>query len=146
MTQPLAPNPTEATPESFHWLMNNFVTGTDGVAHALAVSADGIKLCASEALPLSSADQFAAITSGLSSLTMGAAHCFGEKTVERVMIEMGNSFLLIAHITHGAVLGVIAQKGADIGAIAYSMTVFSERAGAVLSPVLIDQLKNSLTV
>ena len=40
----------EQTPESFQWMLNNFVAGTNGVAHALAVSADGIKLAASDGL------------------------------------------------------------------------------------------------
>lgn len=130
--------------EAFAWLLNNFVESTDGVHHALAVSADGIKLATSEALPAANADQFAAITAGLSSLIHGAANCFGETEVQRVMIEMGRSFLLIANIGHGAVLGVIASKSADLGGVAYEMTVFSDRAGKVLSPALIAELQNSI--
>lgn len=130
--------------ETFAWLLNNFVDSTGGVTHALAVSADGIKLATSNALPAANADQFAAITAGLSSLIHGAANCFGETSVERVMIEMGNSFLLISNVSHGAVLGVIARKDADLGFVAYEMTVFAERAGSVLSPALIAELQNSL--
>ena len=57
--------------EAFAWLLNNFVDSTTGVSHALAVSADGIKLASSEHLPKANADQFAAITAGLSSLIHG---------------------------------------------------------------------------
>ena len=60
------------------------------------------------------------------------------------MIEMGRSFLLIANIGHGAVLGVISGKNADLGGVAYEMTVFSDRAGKVLSPALIAELQNSI--
>jgi len=132
--------------EAFAWLLNNFVESTNGVNHALAVSADGIKLASSEHLPKANADQFAAITAGLSSLIHGAAACFGESQVERVMIEMGSSFLLIANISHGAVLGAIARKDADLAYVAYEMTVFAERAGSVLSPQLIAELQNSILV
>lgn len=130
--------------EAFAWLLNNFVDSTSGVTHALAVSADGIKLAHSSQLPTANADQFAAITAGLSSLIHGAANCFGESSVERVMIEMGNSFLLISNVSHGAVLGVISMKDADLGYVAYEMTLFAERAGSVLSPALIAQLQNSI--
>ena len=132
--------------EAFAWLLNNFVESTNGVNHALAVSADGIKLASSQHLPKANADQFAAITAGLSSLIHGAAACFGESQVERVMIEMGSSFLLIANISHGAVLGAIARKDADLAYVAYEMTVFAERAGSVLSPQLIAELQNSILV
>ena len=132
--------------EAFAWLLNNFVESTNGVNHALAVSADGIKLASSQPLPKANAAQFAAITAGLSGLIHGAAACFGESQVERVMIEMGSSFLLIANISHGAVLGAIARKDADLAYVAYEMTVFAERAGSVLSPQLIAELQNSILV
>lgn len=131
---------------SFGWLLNTFVHDTAGVDHALAVSADGIKLAASEGLGSAIADQFAAITSGLSSLTLGAARCFGEPGVERIMIEMTNSFLLIATINEGSVLGVVTGKDHDLGMVAYEMTMFADRAGRVLTPALIDELKNTLRV
>ncbi len=132
--------------EQFSWLLDNFVAATVGVEDALAVSADGIKLAASEGLPTATADQFGAITSGLASLTLGAARCFAEDVVHRVIIEMDRSYLLIVNITHGSVLGVVARKDADIGLVAYEMTVFAERAGRVLTPELISELKNTLSV
>ena len=59
---------------------------------------------------------------------------------------MDRSYLLIVNITHGAVLGVVASKDADIGLVAYEMTLFAERAGRVLTPDLIVELKNSLAI
>lgn len=131
---------------SFSWLLNTFVNETSGVHHALAVSADGIKLATSEGLTGAIADQFAAITSGLSSLTLGAARCFGEDGVDRIMIEMSGSFLLIATINEGSILGVVADKDHDLGMVAYEMTMFADRAGRVLTPALIEELKNTLRV
>ncbi len=132
--------------QQFGFLLDNFVAETVGVEDALAVSADGIRLAMSEGLPEAIADQFGAITSGLASLTLGAARCFAEDNVHRVIIEMDRSYLLIVNITHGAVLGVVARKDADIGLVAYEMTLFAERAGQVLTPDLIAELKNTLSV
>lgn len=137
---------SQSATSQFSFLLDNFVTETSGVDDAIAVSADGIRLAASEGLPLATADQFGAITSGLASLTLGAARCFAEESVSRVVIEMGRSYLLIVNIAHGSILGVVARKDADIGLVAYEMTLFAERAGRVLTPELITELKNTLSV
>ena len=132
--------------EAFCWLLTDFVSTTEGAVHAVAVSADGIALATSDSMTTASADKFSAITAGLSSLVHGAADCFGETTVERVLIEMGSSFLMIASVSHGCVLGVICTKTADLGQVAYEMTLFAQRAGSVLSPTIISELQNSLVV
>lgn len=137
---------TKTQSQQFSFLLDNFVAETVGVEDALAVSADGIRLAISDGLPEAMADQFGAITSGLASLTLGAARCFAEESVHRVIIEMDRSYLLIVNITHGAVLGVVARKDADIGLVAYEMTLFAERAGQVLTPDIIAELKNTLSV
>lgn len=137
---------TKTDTQQFSFLLDNFVSETVGVEDALAVSADGIRLAVSDGLPEAMADQFGAITSGLASLTLGAARCFAEDSVHRVIIEMDRTYLLIVNITHGAVLGVVAKKDADIGLVAYEMTLLAERAGQVLTPDLIVELKNTLSV
>ncbi len=137
---------TTTTSQEFSFLLDNFVASNSGVDDALAVSADGIRLATSEGLPEAVADQFGAITSGLASLTLGAARCFAEDNVHRVVIEMDRSYLLIVNITHGAVLGVVARKDADIGQIAYEMTLLAERVGQTLTPAIIAEMKNTLSV
>lgn len=137
---------TRTEAEQFTFLLNNFVAETMGVNDAIAVSADGIKLAASDGLPRATADQFGAITSGLASLTLGAARCFAEDSVHRVVIEMERSYLLIVNISAGSVLGVVTQKSSDIGLVAYEMTMFAERASRVLTPKLVAELKNTLSL
>lgn len=132
--------------DAFTWLLNDFVATSPGATHAVAVSADGITLASSDSMESANADKFAAITAGLTSLVRGAADCFGETTVERVLVEMGSSFLMVTSVSHGAVLGVICEKDAELSTIAYSMTLFAKRAGSVLSPHLIAELQNSLIV
>ncbi len=130
--------------EQFSFLLDNFVAQTGGVEDALVVSADGIKIATSEGLSETIADQFGAIASGLASLTLGAARCFDQQNVHRIIIEMDDSYLLVVNITNGAVLAVVAAKSADVGIVAYDMTLFSERAGEILDPGTIAELKNSL--
>lgn len=59
------------TTQDLGWLLANFADRVPGVAHAVAVSADGLLLASSRDLPRDRADQLAAISSGLVSLTQG---------------------------------------------------------------------------
>ena len=47
------------------WLLNNFADQVAGIAHVVAVSADGLLLAASRALPEERAEQLAAISAGV---------------------------------------------------------------------------------
>src|SRR5256885_8312645 len=58
-----------------NWLLTSFARRVPDVAHALAVSVDGLTLAASEGLPVDRSDQLSALPSGLASLTVGAAKC-----------------------------------------------------------------------
>ena len=52
------------TTQDLGWLLANFADRVPGVAHAVAVSADGLLLAASRDLPRDRADQLSAIASG----------------------------------------------------------------------------------
>ena len=62
--------------QDLSWLLSNFADRVPGVAHAVAVSADGLPIAFSRDLPQDRADQLAAIASGLVSLTQGASRVF----------------------------------------------------------------------
>ena len=59
---------------------------------------------------------------------------------------MSDGYLLITAISAGSVLGVIADRSANLGTVAYEMTLFATRAGAALTPTLIAELKNAVQV
>lgn len=135
---------TEA--RNFGWLMRSFAEATLGVVEAVAVSSDGLLLASSNDAQIDRGEQFAAIASGLNSLTIGAATCFEMDHVEQVIVEMSRGFLFIMAISNGSVLGVLAEKGCDVGLIGYEMTLLVERAGKVLTPELIAELQNTVSV
>jgi predicted regulator of Ras-like GTPase activity (Roadblock/LC7/MglB family) len=135
---------TEA--QNFAWLLSRFAQDTAGVREAVAVSADGLLLASSAGIDTTGVDQFAAIAAGLTSLTNGAAVCLGCGVVDQVIVEMSLGNLFVMSMGHGASLAVLCQPGADIAQVAYEMTLLAERAGAALSPELISELKNVLTV
>jgi hypothetical protein len=133
-----------AEARSFNWLLDKFAAETAGVVEAIAVSSDGLLMAMSTTQQRSNADRLAAITSGITSLSGGAARWYQLGSLNKVIVDMDRGYLLMSSISRGSVLGVIATKTANLGNIAYEMTLFANRAGAALTPELINELKNSL--
>ncbi len=75
-------------PQDLGWWLATFADRVPGVAHAIAVSADGLLLASSRDLPRDRADQLSAIASGLVSLTQGASRCFEGGAVLQTVVEM----------------------------------------------------------
>jgi len=138
--------PISSAAQNFAWLLSRFANETAGVREAVAVSADGLLLASSAGIDTSGVDQFAAIAAGLTSLTRGAAECLECGAVEQVVVEMTGGNLFVMAMGYGASLAVLCRPGADIAQVAYEMTLLAERAGSALSPELISELKNVLTV
>ena len=70
------------------WLLNSFVERIRGASAAVVVSSDGLVLAMSERIAGDHADQLAAVTSGLASLTAGAARCFSAGVVSQVVAAL----------------------------------------------------------
>src|ERR1700738_121460 len=114
------------------WLVSVFTRGVPGVSHAVLVSADGLLVAASEHLPVERADQLAAVSSGLASLSTGAAQLFDGGEVLQSVVEMENGYLLLMRVGDGSHLGALASTSCDIGQVGYEMAVLVERVGAVV--------------
>jgi uncharacterized protein len=115
------------------WLITNLVERVPDVAHAVVVSSDGLPLAVSAGFPQARADQLAAVTSGLTSLTEGASRILKGGTVVQTVAEMQRGVLVVMAISNGASLAVLATS-ADLGLVAYEMTLLVERVGRVLTP------------
>jgi hypothetical protein len=135
---------TEAT--TFGWLLDNFVRTVPGSRHTLVVSADGLLMAMSDKLDRTSGDQLAAIVSGMSSLTRGAARQLGGGNVRQAIIEMDNGFLFLMNISNGSVLAVVAESNCDVGLIGYEMAMLVSRTEATLTPQLISEMRGHLPV
>lgn len=129
---------------TFNWLLNGFVDKTAGVTDAVAVSADGLLMAMSSRLDRASAEQLAAIISGMVSLGNGASTCFGFGGLEQVIVAMHKGYLFMSAISDGSCLGVVAGKGCDIGLVGYQTTLLVERVGTVLTPDLVAELRQEM--
>ncbi len=126
------------------WLLDRFARDVPGVRHVQTVSADGMHLASSADLDATAADSFAAVTSGLTSLCETAGDIFRMHPFVRQIIETGNGWILLSRISSRASLAVITEPDADLGLIGYEMTVLTEQAGQLLSPELIQSVRNPL--
>ncbi|AIA02747.1 MULTISPECIES: roadblock/LC7 domain-containing protein [Streptomyces] len=130
--------------QTFNWLLASFVRKTDGVRDAVAVSSDGLLIAVSDGLNRTDADHLAAVVSGLSSLARSASRRYEFDGVKLIMIEMGRGFLLVSAIRDGSCLGVLADSTGELGLVGYEMAVLAERAGDLLNPTLIADLRQVL--
>jgi uncharacterized protein len=122
------------TMQDMGWLLSNFADSVAGIAHVVAVSADGLLLASSRNLPAERADQLAAITSGVVSLTDGASRMFNAGHVQQTIIEMDSGYLFLMTISDGSSMAVLAARSCDVGQVGYEMALLVERVGAALVP------------
>ena len=126
------------------WLLSNFADSVAGIAHVVAVSADGLLLASSRDLPADRADQLAAITSGVVSLTDGASRMFNAGQVQQTIIEMDSGYLFLMSISDGSSMAVLAARSCDVGQVGYEMALLVERVGPALTPELRAELRATL--
>jgi predicted regulator of Ras-like GTPase activity (Roadblock/LC7/MglB family) len=118
-----------ATTRTLDWFVSNFVRDVPGVSHAILVSADGLLMASSAHLPPDRADQLAAVTSGLASLSTGAARLFDAGGVRQSIVEMDEGYLLLMGVGNGSYLAALASISSDVGQVGYEMAVLVDRVG-----------------
>ncbi|HEX3514931.1 MAG TPA: roadblock/LC7 domain-containing protein [Trebonia sp.] len=125
---------TEHTAGDLDWLVSDFVDRVRDVAHAVVVSADGLPMAFNARFPRDHADQLAAVTAGLASLTQGAAQVFQAGRVIQTAVEMEAGLFVVMTISNGSSLAVLVAAECDLGLIAYEMSLLVERVGRELTP------------
>ncbi|MER5708287.1 MULTISPECIES: roadblock/LC7 domain-containing protein [unclassified Streptomyces] len=119
------------TDEKLSWLLEGLLERTPGTRHALVLSRDGLKLCRTSGLSVDQADQLAAISAGIQSLSHGASVEFGDGTggVRSAMAEFYGGILFIVEAGDGAHLALVADEDADAGLVGHNMTELVEQLG-----------------
>lgn len=130
--------------DNLNWLIGRFVVTVPSIKQAVVVSSDGLAMAVSSETGRESADRLAAVASGMIGLAYGSAGRFGAGSVCNVIVEMTEGWLFVTGISDGSLLCVVTGKSVDIGAVAYEMALFAERAGEVLTPEVREELKASL--
>ncbi|MEU2603916.1 roadblock/LC7 domain-containing protein [Streptomyces albus] len=123
------------TDSKLDWLLENLLERTPGARHALVLSRDGLKLCRTPELSVDQADQLAAISAGIQSLSHGASMEFGngDGGVRQAMAEFYGGILFVVEAGDGAHLAVIADEDSDVGLIGHNMNELVEQLSEHLS-------------
>ena len=122
--------------QDLNWLVTEFTTRVEDVAHAIVVSADGVPLALSEGIPGEAVEQLAAITAGLTSLMQGAARIFEGGAATQAMVEMDGGLMFVKAISDGSSLAVLAAPECDTRQVSYEMTRLVEAVGELLTPAM----------
>jgi len=117
------------------WLLESLLRRTPGARHALVLSRDGLKLCSSAELSADQADQLAAISAGIQSLSHGASVEFGDGNggVRQAMTEFYGGILFVVEAGSGAHLAVVAREDSDVGLVGHNMNELVEQLSEYLS-------------
>ncbi|WP_159765904.1 roadblock/LC7 domain-containing protein [Streptomyces sp. HM190] len=111
------------------WLLDDLTERLEPVRHALVLSSDGLVTASSTGLRREDAEHLAAVSSGLHSLAKGSGRHFGAGDVRQTMIEFDDAMLFVTAAGAGSCLCVLSAAEADIGQIAYEMTLMVNRVG-----------------
>lgn len=125
-----SPQPTDQ--HDLDWLVTRFVADVSDVAHAILVSADGLLMAASDSIPGERGEQLAAVSSGLASLSVGAARLFDGGAVLQTIVEMEQGYLMLMSVGDGSNLAVLTRDSAEIGQVGYEMALLVDRVGRAM--------------
>ncbi|WP_405997202.1 roadblock/LC7 domain-containing protein [Streptomyces sp. NBC_00829] len=114
-------------------LLTSLVERVAHVRHAVVVSDDGLVVSKSSSVDRARSERLAATTSGLVSLGNGICADFAGGAVFQTLIEMQDGFVLLASAGKGAHLTVLASAQADIGVVAFEMSMLVREIGGPLS-------------
>ncbi|MER6877086.1 dynein regulation protein LC7, partial [Amycolatopsis sp. NPDC000673] len=89
------------------------------------------------------ADRLAATCSAMLALAQSVSESHPLGDPDKVVVELERGYLVVCTISIGCSLGVLANKQASLGTIAYEMAMFANRASEVLTPALVEELKNT---
>ncbi|MHC5908291.1 roadblock/LC7 domain-containing protein [Streptomyces sp. S6] len=119
--------------QGLDWLLDDLTERVDHVRHALVLTTDGLVAGASTGLRREDAEHLAAVSSGLHSLAKGSGHHFGAGRVRQTMVEFDDALLFVTAAGTGSCLCVLTGVDADMGQVAYEMTLLVSRVGEHLT-------------
>ncbi|MEV6106986.1 roadblock/LC7 domain-containing protein [Streptomyces sp. NPDC051940] len=111
------------------WLLDDLVERVPSVRMALVLSGDGLAMGVSRDVEREDAEHLAALSSGFHGLAKAVGTRFEAGEVRQTVIELDDAFLFVTAAGSGSALAVMAEAAADIGQIAYEMTLLVKRVG-----------------
>ena len=115
-----------------NWLLDELAGRVGSIRKALVLSGDGLATGGSRDLSREDGEHLAAVASGFHSLAKGVGRHFDVGRVRQTVVELDDAFLFVTAAGDGSALAVLADADADVGQIAYEMTLLVKRVGVHL--------------
>ncbi|AWK07672.1 dynein regulation protein LC7 [Streptomyces spongiicola] len=122
-----------AADKGLEWLLDDLTKRISYIRHALVLSNDGLVTGASSGLAREDAEHLAAVSSGLHSLARGSGRRFRAGRARQIMVEFDEAMLFVTAAGDGSCLCVLSAAEADVGQVAYEMTLLVNRMGEHLT-------------
>ena len=123
-----------------NWLLDDLVERVTSIRKAVVLSGDGLATGASKELTREDGEHLAAVASGFHSLAKGVGRHFHAGAVRQTVVELEEAFLFVTAAGDGSCLAVLADSDADIGQVAYEMTLLVRKVGTHLSTAPRDEI------
>lgn len=120
-------------PGDLDWLLDELVQRVGSIRKALILSGDGLPRGSSADLTREDGEHLAAVASGFHNLARGVGRHFEAGGVRQTVVELEDAFLFVTAAGDGSCLAVLSEADADVGQIAYEMTLLIKRVGAHLA-------------
>ena len=111
------------------WLLDDLTARMPEVSTAVILSRDGLAIAASGTLTREDSEFLSAAAAGFQSLAKGTSQRFDGGAVRQTVVEMEFVILFIMAAGEGSCLAVLASQGADLGQVAYEMTLLLRQVG-----------------
>ena len=115
------------------WLVDDLVARVPEAQQAILLSADGLLMATSGGGTSSGrrddAEHMSAVAASLFGLARAAGRHFGMGKARQAILEMEYGYLFVIAAGNGTCLSVLANESADVGLIAYEMSMLVVRAG-----------------
>ncbi|MCS0634898.1 roadblock/LC7 domain-containing protein [Streptomyces sp. LP05-1] len=134
-----------APDKGLDWLLDDLTTRVEHISHALVLSSDGLVTGASSGLAREDAEHLAAVSSGLHSLARGAGRHFRAGRPRQTMVEFDGAMLFVTAAGEGSCLCVLSAAEADVGQVAYEMTLLVNRVGEHLAVAIRQPMTDALS-
>lgn len=115
-----------------NWLLDDLVSRVSGAERAVVLSSDGLVVGRSGALSREDSEHLAAMASAFQSLARGVGRHFGRGGVRQTVVELEHAYFVVTAAGTGTCLALLASENADMGMIAYEMTLMVKQVGTHL--------------
>ncbi|MEV6338834.1 roadblock/LC7 domain-containing protein [Nocardia vinacea] len=132
---------TSSNAGDLDWLLDDLVERLAGVRYAVVHSTDGLPLGRTKSMSREDAEHFSAMSATMYGLARSAGARFDGGGVRQTVIELDRAVMFVTAAGANACIALQATEKADLGMVAYEISLTVQRVGRYLSTDLRSGVK-----